>query len=52
MNEDRAIQLKDEFELEKGEDAPMSMAAHAEVCEDLNLRKSRRCLLCEAFSAK
>jgi prolactin regulatory element-binding protein len=34
VNEDRAIQLKDEFELEKGEDAPMSMAAHAEVCED------------------
>ncbi|PPQ65220.1 hypothetical protein CVT26_000197 [Gymnopilus dilepis] len=25
---DRAIELKDEFELEKGEDAPMSMAAH------------------------
>jgi hypothetical protein len=23
--------LKDEFELQKGEDAPMSMAAHSEV---------------------
>lgn len=36
MNEDRSIELKDEFELENGEDAPMSMAAHAEVCDKLN----------------
>ncbi|KAF8974375.1 WD40 repeat-like protein [Flammula alnicola] len=28
VSEDRSIELKDEFELEKGEDAPMSMAAH------------------------
>lgn len=29
--EDRSIKQQHEFELEKGEDAPMSMAAHAEV---------------------
>ncbi|KAG5643785.1 hypothetical protein DXG03_009664 [Asterophora parasitica] len=28
---DRSLQLLDEFELERGEDAPMSMAAHAET---------------------
>ncbi|KAF8192615.1 WD40 repeat-like protein [Pholiota molesta] len=28
VTQERSIELKDEFELEKGEDAPMSMAAH------------------------
>lgn len=37
---DRAIELKDEFELEKGEDAPMSMAAHKDVStSDIQFRK-------------
>ncbi|KAJ2916522.1 hypothetical protein MD484_g3936, partial [Candolleomyces efflorescens] len=31
ISEDRSIQQQDEFELERGEDAPMSMAAHAEL---------------------
>lgn len=31
VSEDRSIQQQHEFELEKGEDAPMSMAAHAET---------------------
>ncbi|KAF9535113.1 WD40-repeat-containing domain protein [Crepidotus variabilis] len=31
VNDSRAIELKDEYELEKGEDAPMSMAAHQET---------------------
>ncbi|KAJ2924968.1 hypothetical protein H1R20_g12143, partial [Candolleomyces eurysporus] len=31
VSQDRSIQQQDEFELEKGEDAPMSMAAHAET---------------------
>ena len=35
ISEDRSIQQQDEFELERGEDAPMSMAAHAEVCTQL-----------------
>ncbi|KAF9557248.1 hypothetical protein CPC08DRAFT_640534 [Agrocybe pediades] len=30
IGEDRTIELKDEYELEKGEDAPMSMASHSE----------------------
>ncbi|KAF9483977.1 WD40 repeat-like protein [Pholiota conissans] len=30
VTQDRTIDLRDEFELEKGEDAPMSMAAHLE----------------------
>lgn len=31
VGDDRSLDLVDELELEKGEDAPMSMAAHSEV---------------------
>lgn len=31
VESDAAFELVDEFELEKGEDAPMSMAAHQET---------------------
>lgn len=31
ISDDRSIALTDEYELEKGEDAPMSMAAHPAV---------------------
>lgn len=45
ISSDRSMELVDELELEKDEDAPMSMAANPEVSVMYNIQLSRRAKL-------